>query len=158
MNILLYGGLVWTSFNRKLDFGSFLTLYNFVFADGSLSYIDKWFCQYQEQPNEKLKWWFKNVNIQHSTFVIMDSYSYNDPLSCPSLSPSPPAYTSYPPISENDQVTILVKLPRLSSCKWCLKLYATVFGGCGALFSFLWLFGHIYVLFQTEDSDLRWQR
>ena len=91
----------------------------------------------------------------------MISYSYNDPRSPPPPAhPSlpPPSYTRVPQICENDQVTILVKFPRLSSCKWCLKLYTTVCGGCGALFSFLWIVGHVYVLCQTEDADLRWQR
>ena len=40
----------------------------------------------------------------------------------------------------------------------CVKLYATVCGGCGAILAFLWLCGHTYVLIQTRDPELKTQR
>ena len=52
-----------------------------------------------------------------------------------------------------------VRLPSLSSCRWCLKLYSLVVGGMGILFTFLWIIIHIYVLSQIEDdADLKVQR
>ena len=59
---------------------------------------------------------------------------------------------------DGDSVTIMLKCPRLSSYIWCIKLYATVCGGCGTILSFLWLIGHFYVLSQTQDSELKTQR
>ena len=87
---------------------------------------------------------------------------HSSPIDIPHSSPAPP-HTSLPPpaytrrcsIAPSSQVTILLKCPRLYSCRWCLKLYAMV---CGVLFSTLWLVGHVYVLSQTEDKDLRMQR
>ena len=98
------------------------------------------------------------------------SYSYNEarssvlpplhssPLDIPHPSLPPPAYSRRCSISPSTGVTIVLSCPRLSSCRWCLRLYAMVFGGCGVLFSILWLVGHVYVLSQTQEKDLRIQR
>ena len=93
----------------------------------------------------------------------MLAYSYNDPRSgLPPLPPDtyipPPSYTRHSSISPSSGVTILLSCPRLSSCSWVLKLYAKVFGGMGVLLSTLWVVGHTYVLYQTEDKELRIQR
>ena len=94
----------------------------------------------------------------------MLAYSYNDPRSTqpspPTLDPSihPPSYTRHSSISPNSGVTILLSCPSLSSYSWVLKLYAKVFGGMGVLLSTLWVVGHTYVLYQTEDKELRIQR
>ena len=107
----------------------------------------------------------------------MISYSYNDAqssilpplrsslLDIPHPSPPPPHPSLPPPaysrrcsISPSSGVTIVLKCPRLSSYRWCLRLYAVVCGGCGVLFSILWLIGHVYVLSQTDEKDLRMQR
>lgn len=84
----------------------------------------------------------------------------NGPPTAPPPHPSvpPPAYSETKPVEEGDQVTILLKCPKVSSYLWCIKLYATVCGGCGSILSFLWLIGHLYVLFQTQDSELKTQR
>ena len=80
----------------------------------------------------------------------MIAYSYNEPRSS---HPPPP-----PRPSPSSGVTILLSCPRLSSCSWVLKLYAKVCGGMGVLLSTLWVVGHTYVLYQTEDKELRIQR
>ena len=75
---------------------------------------------------------------------------------------------------EADQVTILLRCPRASSCLWwvpagvtavwprhcarCVSLYAAVCGGCGAVLGLLWLLGHVYVLTHTLDPELRTHR
>ena len=53
-----------------------------------------------------------------------------------------------------ERLTILLNFPRLSSCTWCLKLYSVVCGGCGVLFSILWVVGHIYVLTQPQGAKV----
>ena len=70
----------------------------------------------------------------------------------------PPAYTRHCSTSPSEGVTILLKCPGLSSFSWCLRLYAMVFGGMGVIFSILWVMGQVYVLAQTDDTDLRAQR
>ena len=72
--------------------------------------------------------------------------------------PPPPSYTHHSSLSPSSGVTILLSCPRLSSCSWVLKLYAKVCGGMGVLLSTLWVVGHTYVLYQTEDKELRIQR
>ena len=82
----------------------------------------------------------------------------------PTLSSTPP-HPSFPPPAYShhssparEGVTIIVKCPSLNSSWWCLKLYATVCGGMGAILSSLWVLGHGYVLFHTESRELRIQR
>ena len=72
----------------------------------------------------------------------------------------PPAYTEHGEQGggESGQVTIMLKCPRVSSYLWCVELYSRVCGGCGSILSFLWLIGHVYVLNQTQDHELRTQR
>ena len=104
---------------------------------------------------------------QSSVLPPLPSYLLNPPQSSsppphPSLPPPhpsipPPAYTPQS-TSHSEGVTILLKCPRLSSCSWILRLYATVCGGIGVIFSILWLVGHCYVLGQTDDHGLRIQR
>ena len=96
----------------------------------------------------------------YSDLPPLPSYVYHPPHpSPPPPHPSlpPPAYTnqSLPP---SDGVTILLSCPRLSSWSWCLKLYAMVVGGVGAILSILWVVGHGYVPAQTGESSLRMQR
>jgi len=81
----------------------------------------------------------------------MISYSYPHPNRPP---PLPPSYKE-----SEEGLTIQLRLPSLSSCHWCLKLYGLVVGGMGVIFSFLWIIVHIYVLTQIkDDGDLRMQR
>jgi len=81
----------------------------------------------------------------------MISYSYPHPNRPP---PLPPSYKE-----SEEGLTIQLRLPSLSSCQWCLKLYGLVIGGMGVIFSFLWIIVHIYVLTQIKnDGDLRMQR
>jgi len=81
----------------------------------------------------------------------MISYSYPHPNRPP---PLPPSYKE-----SEEGLTIQLRLPSLSSCHWCLKLYGLVIGGMGVIFSFLWIIVHIYVLTQIKnDGDLRMQR
>ena len=57
------------------------------------------------------------------------------------------------------KIILQVRLPPLSCCRWCLKLYGLVVGGMGILFTFLWIIIHIYVLSQIkDDADLKVQR
>jgi len=97
----------------------------------------------------------------------MITYSYSDPRSC--YPPPPPPHPALPPPSytehqrsksesSNEQVTILLRCPPLSACFWCVKLYSTVLAGCIILLSILWVSGHSYVLYQTEEANLRVQR
>jgi len=81
----------------------------------------------------------------------MISYSYPHPNRPP---PLPPSYKE-----SEEGLTIQLRLPSLSSCHWCLKLYGLVVGGMGVIFSFLWIIVHIYVLTQIkDDGDIRMQR
>ena len=102
----------------------------------------------------------KRYAVQSVTFSMI-SYYYNDPRSCyspPHPSIQPPSYTPKISDSPSSNVTILLSCPPLSSSYWCLKLYATVCGGMGVLLTSLWVVGHTYVLYQTEDKDLGIQR
>jgi len=83
----------------------------------------------------------------------MISYSYTSP-SCP---PHPPP--SYTEAQSEGGVTVKVRFPSLTSCHWCLKLYALVVGGMGIIFSLLWVIVHAYVITQiVDDDDLKVQR
>ena len=71
----------------------------------------------------------------------------------------PPAYSELKAEDvRTEDVTILCRCPRTESYMWIISLYSTVCGGCGTILSFLWLVGHLYVLVQTEDSELKTQR
>ena len=71
----------------------------------------------------------------------------------------PPAYSELKGEEVRpEDVTILCRCPRSESYMWMVSLYSTVCGGCGSILSFLWLVGHLYVLLQTEDSELQTQR
>ena len=70
----------------------------------------------------------------------------------------PPAYSRHPSITPSEGLTIFLKFPRLTSCKWCLKLYAMVCSGMGVIFSSLWVVGHAYVFSQTQGDSLKIQR
>ena len=112
----------------------------------------------------------------------MISVSYRSPLStartvaggrggpgpgsdCPTAPPPhptvpPPAYSSLKREREDqtEDVTILCRCPRTESYMWMVSLYSTVCGGCGSILALLWLVGHLYVLLETQDSELKTQR
>ena len=99
----------------------------------------------------------------HQPFNLPPPHSclFNPPLPSPSPpQPSlpPPAYTRHPSITPCEGLTILLKFPRITSCKWCLKLYAMVCSGMGVIFSSLWVVGHAYVCSQTQGDSLKIQR
>merc|ERR1712223_2117093 len=48
--------------------------------------------------------------------------------------------------------------PRVSSFRWCLKLYSLVLAALGLLLSFIWICFQLYVLSQTTIYELRLQR
>ena len=56
---------------------------------------------------------------------------------------------------DTDSLVIKLRCPRLSSLRWCLKLYSLVLGGLGLLLSFVWVCFHLYVLSQTTTQELR---
>ena len=141
----------------------------------------------QEQWSKDNKHWnikCKQIELKDTMIwnVTMITYSYSDPRSCypppppPHPALPPPSYTEhqrfkYPLLkvhhqfdfrskseSSNEQVTILLRCPPLSACFWCVKLYSTVLAGCIILLSILWVSGHSYVLYQTEEANLRVQR
>jgi len=56
---------------------------------------------------------------------------------------------------DTDSLVIKLRCPRLSSIRWCLKLYSLVLGGLGLLLSFVWVCFHLYVLSQTTTQELR---
>ena len=95
----------------------------------------------------------------------MISFSYSSPVTSARPATAPPPHPCVPPpaycehkTEPEENVTILLSCPHLSSYLWVLKLYSTVCGGCGTILSFLWLVGHLYVLIQTQDSELKTQR
>ena len=94
----------------------------------------------------------------------MISYSCIDQRSSypipPPLHPStpPPSYTRDSSISPSSGVTILLSCPCLSSYSRCLRLYGAMCGGTGFFLSSLWVVGHTYVLYHTEDKELMMQR
>ena len=108
------------------------------------------------------------------TSVTMISVSYRSPVTTARSSPpgcpptAPPPHPNVPPPAycelkghedaRREDVTILCRCPRTESYMWMISLYSTVCGGCGSILSFLWLVGHLYVLVQTEDSELKTQR
>jgi len=56
---------------------------------------------------------------------------------------------------DSDSFEIKLRCPRISSIKWCLKLYSLVLGGIGLFLSFLWVCFQLYVLSQTTRHELR---
>ena len=62
------------------------------------------------------------------------------------------SYQNPPLDGESDSLVIKLRCPRISSIKWCLKLYSLVLGGLGLLLSFVWVCFHLYVLSQTTTS------
>lgn len=65
------------------------------------------------------------------------------------------SYQNTPLDGESDSLVIKLRCPRISSIKWCLKLYSLVLGGLGLLLSFVWVCFHLYVLSQTTTQELR---
>ena len=96
--------------------------------------------------------------------MVMISLSYSSPVTSARAPTAPPPHPSVPPPAysqhktETENVTIQLRCPQLSSYLWIMKLYSTVCGGCGSILSFLWLVGHLYVLIQTKDPELKTQR
>jgi len=80
------------------------------------------------------------------------SYSYQD--SCVELQPGPG------PGQDNcdSNWIIQLKLPRVSSFQWMLKLYSLVMGGLGIILSLSWTCFHVYVLSVTSLPELRQHR
>ena len=102
----------------------------------------------------------------------MISVSYRSPATtaratsgCPATAPPPHPNVPPPAYSElkgeevrPEDVTILCRCPRSESYMWMVSLYSTVCGGCGSILALLWLVGHLYVLVETQDSELKTQR
>jgi len=88
----------------------------------------------------------------------------------PRYSPPPPynthhtkhSYVSggrkYPQDSDSERIELRIQCPTINSLRWCLKLYCLVFGGLGTILSSLWVVFHLYVLGETDSTDLRLQR
>ena len=101
---------------------------------------------------------FPSDGHQPSNIPPSHSCLFNLPHPSPHPSLPPPAYSRHPSITPSEGLTILLKFPRLTSCKWCLKLYAMVCSGMGVIFSSLWVVGHSYVLSHTQGDSLKIQR
>jgi len=81
-------------------------------------------------------------------------------LSCPRVEYS---YTYQSPPGGRDghqeeSLEIKLRCPRVSSFRWCLKLYSLVLAALGLLLSFIWICFQLYVLSQTTIYELRLQR
>jgi len=86
-------------------------------------------------------------------------YEKSGGLSCPRVEYS---YSYQSPQGQGqgqeDSVEIKLRCPRISSFRWCLKLYSLVLGGLGLILSFIWVCFQLYVLSQTTNYELRLQR
>jgi len=68
------------------------------------------------------------------------------------------AYTYRLPEEQQSAVEISLRFPRISSFRWCLKLYCLVLAGLGLFLAGIWVIFQIYVLSQTTNQELRQQR
>jgi len=59
---------------------------------------------------------------------------------------------------QEESLEIKLRCPRVSSFRWCLKLYSLVLAALGLLLSFIWICFQLYVLSQTTIYELRLQR
>jgi len=59
---------------------------------------------------------------------------------------------------QEESLEIKLRCPRITSFRWCLKLYSLVLAGVGLLLSFIWICFQLYVLSQTTTHELRLQR
>jgi len=80
-------------------------------------------------------------------------------MSCPRVEYSY-TYQTPPGGREGQEESLEIKLrcPRISSFRWCLKLYSLVLAALGLLLSFIWVCFQLYVLSQTTNYELRLQR
>jgi len=68
------------------------------------------------------------------------------------------SYTYRLPEEQQNTVEISLRFPRISSFRWCLKLYCLVLAGLGLFLSGVWVIFQLYVLSQTTNQELRQQR
>jgi len=59
---------------------------------------------------------------------------------------------------ESNTLQISLRIPRISSFRWLLKLYCLVLGGLGVLLCLVWEIFQLYVLAHTTNAELRQQR
>jgi len=67
------------------------------------------------------------------------------------------SYTYRLPEEQQNTVEISLRFPRISSFRWCLKLYCLVLAGLGLFLAGVWVI-FLYVLSQTTNQELRQQR
>jgi len=68
------------------------------------------------------------------------------------------SYTYRLPEEQQNTVEISFRFPRISSFRWCLKLYCLVLAGLGLFLTGVWVIFQLYVLSQTTNQELRQQR
>jgi len=68
------------------------------------------------------------------------------------------SYTYRLPEEQQNTVEISFRFPRISSFRWCLKLYCLVLAGLGLFLAGVWVIFQLYVLSQTTIQELRQQR
>ena len=88
---------------------------------------------------------------------MMGGGDKNSRTSCPRVEYSY-NYQTPPGGGPEDQLEIKLRLPRLQSFRWCLKLYSLVLGGLGLILAFTWVCFQLYVLSHTTNYELRLQR
>jgi len=59
---------------------------------------------------------------------------------------------------DSNTLQISLRIPRISSFRWLLKLYCLVLGGLGLLLCLVWEIFQLYVLAHTTNAELRQQR